>query len=108
MVGGVHNFLTAPYDDHPCPDSPKLQVALEICLALEVVLKINFTLKVFSLLSILSMSMGLQTCPPSSFHMESQEQIWVGKCQTSTTGGTFWTSSATTCTGTDPEGSGFQ
>ena len=39
--GGVHNSLMNPYDKLPCPDSPKLQVALEVCLALEVVLKIN-------------------------------------------------------------------
>ena len=73
--GGVHNSLMNPYDKLPCPDSPKLQVALEVCLALEVVLIINYTFKVFAHISLLSMSMALQTCPPSSSHMESQEQI---------------------------------
>ena len=34
-----------PYDKLPRPDSPKVQVALEVCLALEVVLKINYTFK---------------------------------------------------------------
>ena len=35
---GIHNALMTPYDKLPCPDSPKLQVALEACLALEVLL----------------------------------------------------------------------
>ena len=105
---GVHNSLMDPYDKLPCPDSPKLQVALEVCLALEVVLKINNTFTVLSLISLLSMSMGLPTCPPSSSHMVSQEQIWVGRCLTSTTVGIFWTSLGSICTGIDPEGSGYQ
>ena len=44
---GVHNSLLAPYDKLPCPDSPKLQVALEACLALEVFLYINSVFKVW-------------------------------------------------------------
>ena len=107
---GVHNSLMDPYDKLPCPDSLKLQVALEVCLALEVVLKINHTFKVLALIFLVSTSMGHQTCPLSRSHMESQEQIWVGRWLTSQTGGTFWTSSATAtiCTGIDPEGSGWQ